>query len=76
MECADRTAYERYDDHPAHIRFVQERRLSEVATSSKSTTRPAENEDRAYRLTMLWISTISGGPASSTPFSLRIGIRR
>ena len=30
MEFADRTAYERYNEHPDHIRFVQERWLSEV----------------------------------------------
>ena len=31
---------------------------------------------RSYRLMTLWISTISGGPASSIPPSRRIGIRR
>ena len=31
MEFADRRAYERYNDHPDHVRFVQERWLSEVA---------------------------------------------
>ncbi len=30
MEFADRPAYERYNDHPDHVRFVQERWLSEV----------------------------------------------
>ena len=30
MEFADREAYERYNDHPDHVRFVQERWLSEV----------------------------------------------
>ena len=31
MEFADRPAYERYNDHPAHVRFVQERWLSDVS---------------------------------------------
>ena len=31
MEFADRAAYERYNDHPAHVRFVQERWLAEVS---------------------------------------------
>jgi hypothetical protein len=31
MEFADRTAYQRYNEHPAHVRFVQERWLSEVS---------------------------------------------
>src|SRR3954454_21327052 len=31
MEFADRDAYGRYNDHPAHVRFVQELWLSEVA---------------------------------------------
>ena len=31
MEFADRTAYERYNGHPDHVRFVQERWLSEVS---------------------------------------------
>ncbi len=31
MEFADRSAYERYNDHPTHVRFVQERWLSEVS---------------------------------------------
>ena len=31
MEFADRSAYERYHDHPDHVRFVQERWLSEVS---------------------------------------------
>jgi stress responsive alpha/beta barrel protein len=30
MEFADRGAYERYNEHPDHVRFVQERWLSEV----------------------------------------------
>ena len=30
MEFADRSAYERYNEHPDHVRFVQERWLSEV----------------------------------------------
>ena len=30
MEFADRGAYVRYNEHPDHIRFVQERWLSEV----------------------------------------------
>jgi hypothetical protein len=30
MEFADRDAYERYNEHPDHVRFVQERWLSEV----------------------------------------------
>jgi hypothetical protein len=30
MEFADRSAYERYNEHPYHVRFVQERWLSEV----------------------------------------------
>ena len=30
MEFADRDAYEGYDEHPDHVRFVQERWLSEV----------------------------------------------
>ena len=30
MEFADRAAYERYNEHPDHIRFVTERWLSEV----------------------------------------------
>jgi Stress responsive A/B Barrel Domain len=30
MEFADRGAYTRYNEHPDHIRFVQERWLSEV----------------------------------------------
>ena len=30
MEFADRPAYERYNEHPDHVRFVQERWLSEV----------------------------------------------
>lgn len=31
MEFADRGAYDRYNEHPDHVRFVQERWLSEVA---------------------------------------------
>jgi hypothetical protein len=31
MEFADADVYARYDDHPAHVRFVQERWLAEVA---------------------------------------------
>ena len=31
MEFADRSAYESYNNHPAHVRFVQERWLSEVS---------------------------------------------
>jgi heme-degrading monooxygenase HmoA len=31
MEFADRAAYERYNEHPAHIRFVQQRWLPEVS---------------------------------------------
>jgi heme-degrading monooxygenase HmoA len=31
MEFADRTAYEGYNEHPDHVRFVQERWLTEVA---------------------------------------------
>jgi Stress responsive A/B Barrel Domain len=31
MEFADRRAYERYNEHPDHVRFVQERWLSEVS---------------------------------------------
>ena len=31
MEFADRRAYERYNEHPDHVRFVQERWLNEVA---------------------------------------------
>jgi hypothetical protein len=31
MEFADRSAYERYNAHPDHVRFVQERWLSEVS---------------------------------------------
>ena len=31
MEFADRAAYERYNEHPDHVRFVQERWLPEVA---------------------------------------------
>ena len=31
MEFADRAAYARYDGHPDHIRFVQERWLREVS---------------------------------------------
>ena len=31
MEFADRTAYERYNEHPDHVRFVQELWLSEVS---------------------------------------------
>ena len=30
MEFADRRAYERYNEHPDHVRFVHERWLSEV----------------------------------------------
>ena len=30
MEFADQDAYERYNEHPDHVRFVQERWLSEV----------------------------------------------
>ena len=30
MEFADRTAYNRYNEHPDHVRFVEERWLSEV----------------------------------------------
>ncbi len=30
MEFADRAAYERYNEHPDHVRFVQERWLPEV----------------------------------------------
>jgi hypothetical protein len=39
MAFADRRAYERYNEHPDHVRFVQERWLSEVKDSSNSTTR-------------------------------------
>ena len=31
MEFVDRPAYERYNEHPDHVRFVQERWLPEVA---------------------------------------------
>ena len=31
MEFADRSAYERYNEHPDHVRFVRERWLSEVS---------------------------------------------
>ena len=31
MEFADQTAYDRYNEHPDHIRFVQQRWLSEVS---------------------------------------------
>jgi hypothetical protein len=31
MEFADRPAYEGYNEHPDHVRFVQERWLSEVS---------------------------------------------
>jgi heme-degrading monooxygenase HmoA len=31
MEFADRTAYEGYNEHPDHVRFVQERWLPEVS---------------------------------------------
>jgi Stress responsive A/B Barrel Domain len=31
MEFADRAAYEGYNNHPAHVGFVQERWLTEVA---------------------------------------------
>ncbi len=31
MEFADRSAYDRYNEHPDHIRFVQERWLPEVS---------------------------------------------
>jgi hypothetical protein len=31
MEFADRRAYEGYNEHPDHVRFVQERWLSEVS---------------------------------------------
>ena len=31
MEFADRTAYERYNEHPEQVRFVQELWLSEVS---------------------------------------------
>jgi len=31
MEFADRAAYDRYNEHPDHVRFVQERWLSEVS---------------------------------------------
>jgi len=31
MEFADRAAYERYNEHPDHVRFVQERWLPEVS---------------------------------------------
>jgi heme-degrading monooxygenase HmoA len=31
MEFADRSAYEGYNEHPDHVRFVQERWLSEVS---------------------------------------------
>jgi heme-degrading monooxygenase HmoA len=31
MEFADRAAYDRYNDHPDHIRFVQQRWLPEVS---------------------------------------------
>src|SRR3954467_3105598 len=39
-------------------------------------TRTTTASEPAYRLMMLWISITSGGPASSTPLSVRIGIRR
>jgi hypothetical protein len=31
MEFADRPAYQRYNDHPDHVRFVEERWLAEVS---------------------------------------------
>jgi hypothetical protein len=31
MEFADRRAYERYNEHPDHVRFVQDRWLPEVS---------------------------------------------
>ena len=30
MEFADQAAYERYNEHPAHVKFVQDRWLAEV----------------------------------------------
>ena len=31
MEFADRSAYDRYNEHPDHVRFVQQRWLAEVS---------------------------------------------
>jgi hypothetical protein len=31
MEFADRSAYDRYNEHPDHTRFVQQRWLTEVS---------------------------------------------
>jgi Stress responsive A/B Barrel Domain len=31
MEFADQAAYDRYNEHPSHVRFVTERWLPEVA---------------------------------------------
>ena len=31
MEFADAAAYTRYNDHPAHVQFVQQRWLAQVA---------------------------------------------
>ena len=31
MEFADRAAYDRYNEHPDHVRFVQQRWVSEVS---------------------------------------------
>jgi len=31
MEFADRGAYERYNDHPDHVAFVEQRWVAEVA---------------------------------------------
>ena len=31
MEFVDRSAYDRYNEHPDHVRFVEERWLSEVS---------------------------------------------
>ena len=39
MEFADEGAYERYNEHPSHVRFVEERWLPEVTDFLEIDTR-------------------------------------
>ena len=49
---------------------------SDRKSSDANPLREARPSARGYRLMTLWTSITSGGPASSTPAAVRIGIRR
>ena len=65
MEFADRAAYEGYNEHPEHVRFVQERWLSEVSDFLESTTRPYRPSRSACPCHSDRVSAYSTSPSSS-----------